>query len=216
MRVATVITWIRAAIIIGSIGLAAVGTMIPAAKPFKPMRIHHPLYPYFHTHILSHRLPTTRIAHSFFSRKIPMPVAYQEDLYRWCQIRHLDYEMTLALIDHESVFSSHYVSSTGDYGYFQINKINFSYFSKKLNTPNEPLNPIVNINWGTYWLSYLYHYWQQKHYDGSQLQNVVLSSYNEGIRGYELNGTESQYVSGVEKSFHLIQDKLKGSLSYEK
>lgn len=138
---------------------------------------------------------------------IAMPKEHQEYLKKLCQQRGLDYKKTLALIRHESNFNPRAVSQTRDYGYFQINISNHKSLAKTLNTKNDPLDPYINMNWGTYLLKNLYDYWRNKGLTGSKLDEAVLSSYNRGINGYKKYGVARQYVARYQENYKVLWEK---------
>lgn len=133
-----------------------------------------------------------------FNPDIPMPEKHQRYLFEKCKERGLDYKKTLALIQHESNYNPNAVSYTKDYGYFQINEMNRAELAKKLNTPNSPLNPYINMDWGTYILAELYEYWEEKGVTGEELDRHVWSSYHKGITGFKKNGEATSYIKKVE------------------
>ncbi|MFF2532369.1 transglycosylase SLT domain-containing protein [Brevibacillus sp. NPDC058079] len=143
-----------------------------------------------------------------YNPNIPMPKKHQEYLYKLCQERGLNYKIALAVIKHESGFDPNEISETDDYGYFQVNIINHEDLASQLNTPNKPLDPIINLNWGTSKLSYLYSYWKERGVSGDQLDTYVWSSYNRGIKGFKDNGVAVKYVKSVRTSLDEIQTIL--------
>lgn len=145
---------------------------------------------------------------SYYVENIPIPKEHQKFLYEKCLQRNLDYKKVLALIMHESNGNYKKVSTTNDYGYFQINKVNHKWLSQKLNTPNTPLDPYVNIEWGTYILKDLYNYWQDKGKTGRELDEAVLSSYNKGIQGYRKHGKARRYIDRYNKELSYIIEKI--------
>lgn len=128
---------------------------------------------------------------------INMPKEHQEYLFKLCEERNLNYIDALSIVKHESQFDSNAIGGGEDYGYFQVNVINHDYLSNALDTANAPLDPYVNINWGTYIIADLYSYWQSKGLDGEELYTSVLSSYNKGINGYRKHGAAINYISKV-------------------
>lgn len=142
----------------------------------------------------------------YYNPNINMPIEHQEYLYGKVVERNLDYNKVIALIETESGFDSEVISSTEDYGYFQINRINHETLAGELNTLNEPLDPYVNIEWGTYMLADLYEYWEEKGIEGESLDHYVWSSYNKGITGFIKNGAAKWYISKIEK--HLANQQF--------
>jgi soluble lytic murein transglycosylase-like protein len=143
-----------------------------------------------------------RLDRFVYNPNIPMPKEHQLFLYQKTQERGLDYEKVLAIIATESNFQSNAVSSTDDFGYFQINRMNHEYLAETLNTSNSPLNPYVNIDWGTYMLSTLYDYWKEQGMTGEQLDYYVWSSYNKGIDGLKENGLAIRYISKIQENLN--------------
>lgn len=144
-----------------------------------------------------------------YNENIPMAKELQEYLYDLCQDRNLDYTKVLAIIKHESVFDCSHISETNDYGYFQINTINHSDLSNKLNTANNPLDPYINLNWGTYMLSNIYSYWEGKGYTGVELDKMTWSEYNKGHTGVIETGLAYDYVSKVSTALEELNNIIK-------
>lgn len=145
---------------------------------------------------------------SIYNPNIPMPKEHQEYLYKRCQELGLNYKKTLASIKHESDFNVNVVSETNDYGYFQINKVNHQDLSQKLDTANSPLNPYVNIDWGTYMLSDLYNYWKDQGYTGTGLDNAVWSSYNKGLNGFKKYGQATAYINKMQEAIQFVNQSF--------
>lgn len=139
-----------------------------------------------------------------YVEKIPMPLKEQKYLFEKVRDRGLDYEETLATIMQESDFSSSIVDS-GNYGYFQINKVNHASLAKTLGTDNDPLDPYVNINWGTYMLSNLYKKYAETGLEGRELKEAVLSAYNKGEGGYKRTGKATKYIKKHDQALAYIQ-----------
>lgn len=155
---------------------------------------------------------TTKQKETVDIEKIDMPKEHQEYLQKLCRERNLDYTKILAIIALESNFNSQLISETNDYGYMQVNKVNHERMAKTLGTRNAPLDPYVNLNWGTYLLAELYDKWRaegisDKVKDGetfSQLDKYVMSSYNKGINGFKKYGMASRYISLAEGRYRKI------------
>lgn len=147
---------------------------------------------------------------------IKMPAEHQKYLYYLTTNRGLHYKKTLAILKHESQFNMN-VIAVNDYGYMQINQPNHAWLSKSLNTPNMPLNPYVNMFWGTFMLEDLYQHWEREGIKptpiaGSPftvLDKYVMSSYNKGITGFKTHGEATSYIGKVEKELYLIDSWLK-------
>lgn len=164
--------------------------------------------------LLLSMLPTMTFASTpktfHYVKRIPMPEKQQEYLYGLVRDRGLDYEDTLAVILQESSFDADSIDS-GNYGYFQVNRVNHDSLADTLNTKNTPLNPYVNINWGTYMLSSLQEKFEDKGYTGRKLQEAVLSSYNRGENGYKKYGVAEQYMDRHDAALITIQKWMKNS-----
>ena len=145
-----------------------------------------------------------------------MPINHQKYLYYLTTNRGLNYKKTLAILKHESQFNANEINGN-DYGYMQINKGNHKGLSKTLNTPNTPLNPYVNLFWGTYMLRNLYDTWEKEgisneSIEGSaftKLDRYVLSSYNKGVAGFKKNGEATNYINNVETELYKINEMLR-------
>ncbi|WCK56985.1 transglycosylase SLT domain-containing protein (plasmid) [Aneurinibacillus sp. Ricciae_BoGa-3] len=138
--------------------------------------------------------------HGWYNPNVPMPREQQAFLYDKVKARGLDLKDTLAVILHESGFNQNQISSTNDYGYFQINIVNHADLASELGTPNAPLDPYVNIEWGTYMLSQLYQLYKSQGLTGQALKDAVWSSYNKGISGFATTGKAVEYVQGTMKA----------------
>lgn len=148
----------------------------------------------------------TKEESNIYNPNIPMPKEHQEYLYQLCEEKGLDYKKTLAVIQHESVFDPNATNVTNDFGYFQINQINHATLASKLQTVNDPFDPYVNMQWGTYMLADLYQYWSDKGYQGQGLSDAVWSSYNRGKTGFLRNGHAVEYVSKMKASVEQINN----------
>lgn len=142
-----------------------------------------------------------------YNQNIPMPKAHQEYLYKLTNEYGLDFMKTLALIKHESGFEVNIVSDTNDYGYFQVNLINHEDLSRTLGTANAPLDPYINMRWGTYMLADLYMYWGERGYSGQGLDDAVWSSYNKGLGGFKKYGHATEYIHKMKGSIAFIHEQ---------
>lgn len=152
---------------------------------------------------VSSQSSTTKVqgSNSFiYNEKIPLPLEHQKYLYNMCIQRNIDYKSALAVIDIESSFRANVISKTNDYGYFQINKVNHKRLTKTLGTKNQPLDPYININWGTYMLNELKNKYTQEGYKGEGLRNAILSAYKRGQYGFKKYGVDNNYVGKFVKS----------------
>lgn len=141
-----------------------------------------------------------------YIEEIPMPINHQEFLFNKSKQLGLDYEKLLAVIATESNFNPTIVSSTNDYGYFQINLINHKDFASKYETENNPLSPQINLLWGSHMLKDLYDYWSEQGVVGKELDYYVWSSYNKGLNGFKKYGYANFYISKIEKNLSEIEN----------
>lgn len=137
--------------------------------------------------------------------EIPMPMEHQKYLYDLCEERGLDYLMTLSVLKHESQFDASAIGNGSDYGYMQVNKVNHKMLSSKLNTKNSPLDPYINMNWGTYILADAYNHWKEQGKQGKELDEYALSTYNKGLSGFKKNGKASNYISKVFDEYNYLK-----------
>lgn len=138
-----------------------------------------------------------------YTDKIPMPYKQQEYLYKLTKQRGLDYKETLAVIMLESTFRPNVVASN-NYGYFQVNKVNHPRLAKTLGTKNAPLDPYVNMNWGTFMLAELKKKFQKQGLKGTALKEAMLSAYNRGEGGYKKYGKATHYINKHNQSLAKI------------
>jgi len=138
-----------------------------------------------------------------YTDKIPMPYKQQEYLYNLTKKRGLDYKDTLAVIMLESTFRPNVVASN-NYGYFQVNKVNHARLAKTLGTKNAPLDPYVNMNWGTFMLAELKTKFEKKGLKGTALKEAMLSAYNRGEGGYKKYGKATHYLNKHSQSLAKI------------
>jgi len=136
---------------------------------------------------------------------LDLPLEHQEYLYNLCMEYGLNFDMTLAVMEHESKFDVNAIGETEDYGYFQVNVINHEWLSGVVNTTNKPLDPYINMQWGTYMLSWLYDHWKEEGLSGEALDEAVWSSYNKGIKGFERTGHAKEYIEKVKLSLEFIK-----------
>lgn len=148
-----------------------------------------------------------------YDESIPMPEEHQKYLHELCKERGLDYLKTLSIIGLESNFNSNLISKTRDYGYMQINKVNHNNLTKTLKTENNPLDPYININWGTHMLEDLYNKWTAEGISDevkegevfSELDKYVMSSYNKGVNGFRKNGMATRYIGLTRDKYREIE-----------
>lgn len=116
----------------------------------------------------------------------PLDDATQQMILDKSEEYGVDFTLTMGLIHTESGFQSDVVSSTGDYGLMQINKINHEWLSEELGI-NDFLDPEQNVTAGLYILSTL----SDKYDDPAQ----VLMAYNMGEAGARKLWNQGIYTS---------------------
>lgn len=152
-------------------------------------------------------LEEINLKEKLISTKIKMPIEHQIYLYDICQERGLDYLKTLAIIKHESSFNSQ--SNNGvNFGYMQIHKMHHNRLSQALKVENKPLDPYININWGTHMLSKLYKKFRKEGLTGDVLDRAVWSSYNKGEGGFRKTGEATKYIEKTYKDLSEIKKAL--------
>lgn len=129
----------------------------------------------------------------------------QKMIYDKCSEFELDFIKTMGLIYCESKFQPDLISSTNDYGLFQINRVNHKRLSETLKTKNDPLDSKINIEWGTYFLHDLYSYWKKKGLTGKELDHHVWSTYNKGLGGFRKNGPAIKYIEKVNEGIEYLE-----------
>lgn len=154
-----------------------------------------------------------------YNPKVKMPIEHQKYLFKMTRLRKLDYFKTLAVLKHESQYNM-YAIAVNDYGYMQVNSQNHLWLSKLLKTENAPLDPYININWGTYMLSDFYDHWRisgvkklkTKISVFNKLDRYAMSSYNKGISGFMKHGEAMSYLRKVENEYEHILEIYKDYL----
>lgn len=134
---------------------------------------------------------------TIYRSDIPLPKEQQEFLHERTVELGLDYDKTLAIIKHESKFDANAIGVTNDYGLFQINPNNHEWLAYATKTKNDPLDPFVNIIWGTFMLDDLYDKWSDEGINGQELDEYVWSSYNKGVGGFNRTGKATDYIKKV-------------------
>jgi soluble lytic murein transglycosylase-like protein len=124
---------------------------------------------------------------------VPLSLDFQRYIHELCMQYNVDEKMAYAIMKTESNFNALTVSSEGDYGLFQINRINFPMLQQEIGFEN-PIDPYQNAKAGIYMLSKL-----QKEFHN---QNEVLIAYNQGV-----NGARRLISRGVELTDYTIKVK---------
>lgn len=143
----------------------------------------------------------------FYNRNIPLPKEQQAFLYKKVKERNLNFAEVLAFIKVESDFNPN-ARSSSSYGLLQINRVNHDMLSRKLGTANTPLDPYVNIEWGTYMIADLYDMYRGRGLSGQELKDAVWSSYNKGVGGFQNTGKAHSYINKMIKAQVNMQSLL--------
>ena len=117
---------------------------------------------------------------------VPMDEELQEFIYYLSYEYNMEFPFVMALISHESSFKSDTISTTGDYGLMQINKVNHEWLSETLGVTNY-LDQCQNVRAGMFVLRKLF----EKYEDPAK----VLMAYNMGE-----NGASRLWESGIYKT----------------
>ncbi|MCF0105438.1 MAG: transglycosylase SLT domain-containing protein [Holdemanella sp.] len=124
----------------------------------------------------------------------------QEFAYYIAKARNIDFTFMMAVMDVESGFDCNTISSTGDYGLFQINKKNHEWLKEELGI-DDFLDPYQNIIAGSYILERLF----EKYEDTT----LVLMAYNMGESGasvlWDAGIYETDYTRAVFETVENLQ-----------
>lgn len=102
---------------------------------------------------------------------VNMNTEHQEFLYGLCVGYDLDFDIMMKIIETESGYNPKAVSSSGDYGYMQLNEMNHEWIEEELGI-TDFTNPYENIRGGVWMIKNL----KDKYEDW----NKVLMCYNMG------------------------------------
>ena len=136
---------------------------------------------------------------------IPLSHALQD--YVWSTAEHfgVDPILCFAIMEEESLYRSDAVSSTGDYGYFQVNLVCYEYLNKHYGIVNL-LDPYENIVAGCALLK-----WNAQFMETDSTDELLML-YGRGVgRGRNLWDQGIRTLPFIEK-IHAIMDRLKGEL----
>lgn len=136
---------------------------------------------------------------NFKAYDVKMLLTEQEFLFYLCKGYDLDYTLMMAVVQVESDFDKELVSSTNDYGYMQINKMNHAELTKVLGV-TDYLDPEQNMRAGCYIFRKLFEKYQQP--------NLVLMAYNMGETGAKRLWREGIYETEYTKKVFSAQKKL--------
>ena len=135
----------------------------------------------------------------FKTYDVKMLLTEQEYLFYLCNGYDIDYSLMMAVIQVESDFDKELVSSTNDYGYMQINKMNHAELTKVLGV-TDYLDPEQNMRAGCYIFRKLFEKYQQP--------NLVLMAYNMGETGAKRLWREGIYETEYTQKVFAAQKAL--------
>lgn len=134
-----------------------------------------------------------------------MPEEQQEFTYYLCSGYNIDFALVMALIQNESSFDPAVISTTNDYGYMQINKMNHQWLTDTLGVTNF-IDPYQNIRAGVFVLRKLFERYEDA--------NMVLMAYNMGENGasrlWEKGIFETDYTQSILTIQEQFNDQLGG------
>lgn len=141
---------------------------------------------------------------AFVPLDVPMDKETQEFIYYLSYEYNIEFPFVMALISHESSFKSNTISTTGDYGLMQINKINHEWLSETLGVTNY-LDQHENIRAGMFVLRKLF----EKYEDPAK----VLMAYNMGEGGASRLWESGIYETEYSKKIMNIAVEYKKEIS---
>lgn len=135
-----------------------------------------------------------------FYYDVPLSHKIQDYLFKACETYGVPVPLALAIIEIESDFNPNVVSSTRDYGLFQVNRCNFSSCRAHMNDNSiDFLDPITNIECGVWLFSVEYH-------AESENATLALMRYNNGPTGARRKWAkgiyETSYTRKVLKAYN--------------
>ncbi len=123
------------------------------------------------------------------------PIEYQSYVEKYSRKYDVDKYLVYAVIKTESKFDRYAVSQAGAYGLMQIQEETATDCAKKLGLdvviPDDLYIPDININIGTYYLS-----WLLDRYDGDI--SIAVAAYNGGIGNVDSWLADDRYSNGGE------------------
>lgn len=131
---------------------------------------------------------------------LPLKYNYRQYLYNKCMNNNISYELMLALAYVESEFNHKAISSTNDYGTFQINRNLQHSIENRTETNYNALNKFENVDMAIWYVKYLREK-LKRIYPGiseEELFVAVISCYNLGETQYLKHGAINQeYINKV-------------------
>lgn len=135
---------------------------------------------------------------------VPLDIELQDYIREECIDAELDMELVLAIMKVESDFNPKVISSTGDFGLMQVNKINFEEVERKFGLTNM-LDPYQGAKAGIFLLSQLK--WNES-------EHQMLMAYNIGVAGAQRLWKQGIYETDYSKKV-LKAKELIGGTQYE-
>lgn len=132
-----------------------------------------------------------------------MPEEQQEFVFYLCSGYSIDFALVMALIQQESDFEPSVISSTNDYGYMQINKINHEWLTEILGV-TDYTDPYQNIRAGVFVLRKLFERYQDT--------DMVLMAYNMGENGASRLWEKGVFETDYTQSILTIQEQFNNQL----
>ncbi|TVY09883.1 transglycosylase SLT domain-containing protein [Paenibacillus cremeus] len=135
---------------------------------------------------------------------VPLPEEVQQYLWECSNKSNFSYEMLLALANTESKFDYKSISSTDDYGLFQLHQPNtVGWIASEMGLKKyNLLDPKTNIDMTIWLLSYLRDYWRSKWMSEEQVFDMTILSFHHGIEGskkYIINKRNNEYLKTVKE-----------------
>ena len=145
--------------------------------------------------------PTWQSHLQFTPLDIPLDPEIQEFAFYLCHEYNVNFLLLMAVIKTESNYRADLISSSGDYGLLQINKINHGWIADNLKL-TDMLDPYQNIRAGVYMLSDLF-----EKYGTTER---VLMAYNLGESGANALWRGGVYETGYVRVVMENWRELKG------
>lgn len=130
---------------------------------------------------------------------VAMDEEQQEFLFYLCAGYNLDFNLVMALIEHESSYRADIISDTNDYGLMQINTINHDWLTETIGV-TDYLDPYQNMRAGCFILRKLFEKYQDV--------DMVLMAYNMGETGASRLWEKGVFSTDYTESILNIQQKF--------
>ena len=159
---------------------------------------------YYHEKLIAENKKKEQLKENFYW-DVPIGHDLQNYIHKKCIEYGVDERLAYAIMKKESNFDPNLISTTNDYGLFQVNQVNFGALRSKLGITNF-LNPYQNALAGIYMLSNLQHEF------GSY--NTVLVAYNNGVGGMRELASRGEFVTQYsEDVLHNMQELKRKEVS---